>query len=721
SLFTIMTAALALTFIIVVGLVSAAVITGFPVFFEEQWGNVDLVAEARDDQLPQSNLTNLLEQNPSIIRASFIQEERTDIQGISSYIYGVNPSQHEFFAEEIIESIDNINSFSVLSDQSEGNVTYGFVSRLLFERLLFPVGSDVTIRVANNDTVNITIAAVIKPNVFLGSGEYLYLSSSKFSEFYKSTRAKWFICKVDGNVRSIQTMIEVEFPQFKEVIGINIYAKTIEKTLIFQSAIFQLLFIESFILAAIAQFVCILVSTLRMEREMGIMRAMGLHKRGVFDIFISESVALGLAALIIGFLDGILGSLLLAWYINQSIPIEIEFPLDRINTWVLFSFLITLASTLLPSFRSSRKNVVDTISRRPFRKLYEEPSLIQTFYPLWQTSASTSALAAYESQQRSVIALEAMKAALSYPSTSLWSYIKAHKSRIQLIFLILMVVIVLISFLDTQMIIRGLIPFGFIWRVFYSFVPIRESFNESYLESFLFINPFMFLVGLTTISPIAYYLVHESPRINPLVYFAKSFTLAILGVIACMIAPFLVSILLILIIGPLLLFFGGISYQNISGEFIFSSILTLVTFVLELILFQRLWAILVFYGLSSELDYEQRIFWLEKIMSKGQIKFIGLIFIHIFLQYILFLFSQLFPRTLVLEESVYFPFSIPFLFSLFPINPVVFLILSTFEIGFFLLLIIYQIVQSQNHINLIYPSILAERISKKSIFSTLER
>ena len=314
-----------------------------------------------------------------------------------------------------------------------------------------------------------------------------------------------------------------------------------------------------------------------------------------------------------------------------------------------------------------------------------------------------------------------MKAALSYPSTSLWSYIKAHKRRIQLIFLILIVVIFIISFLDTHMIIRGLIPFEFIWRVLFSFVPIRESLDEYYLESFLFINPFLLMVGLTAISPIAYYLVHESLRINPLVYFAKSFALAMLGVIACMIAPFLISILLILIIGPLLLFFGGISYQNISGEFIFSSILTLATFVLELILFQRLWAILVFYGLSSELDYEQRIFWLEKIMSKGQIKFIGLLFIHIFFQYILFLFSQLFPRTLVLEESVYFPFSIPFLFSLFPINPVVFLILSIFEIGFFLLLIIYQIVQSQNHINLIYPGILAEQVSKKSIFSTIEK
>lgn len=725
SLFTIMTAALALTFIIVVGLVSAAVITGFPVFFEDQWGKVDLVAEARDDQLPHTNLTMSLEQSTSIVRASFIQEERTEIQGISSYIYGVDPQQYTFFAEDVIESINNDTSLSLLDlNQSEGNsnenLTYGLVSRLLFERILSPIGSNVSIRVADNSTVNITIAAVIKPNIFLGNGEYIYVSSPRFNEFFNSTRAKWFVCDVEGNVRSTQTMIEVEFPQFKEVIGITIFVKTIEKTLIFQSAIFQLLFVESFILAAIAQFVCILVSTLRMEREMGIMRAIGLPKRGVFDIFITESIALGLASLVIGFLDGLFGSILLAWYINLSIPgtpFEVEFPIDRINTWIIFSFLITLASTILPSYRSSRKNIVDTISRRPFKKPYEEPSLIQAFYPLWQTSAAKSGEAITESRERSVIALEEMKSALSYPSTSLWLFIKNHKCRIQLIFFVLMGVIAVISLLDSYVIIRGLIPFEFIWRLFFSFLPMKELFGEYYPEAFLFINPFLFIVGFTTISPIAYYLVHESPRINPLVYFIKSFFLGIVGVITCLLAPFLITILLILVIAPLLLFFGSISYQNINGEFIFSFIFTLATVGLELLLFQRLWAILVFYGLSSELDQAQRIFWLEKIISKGQMKFIGLLIIHVFIQLALFFFSQSFPKTLLVEESAYFPFNIPFLFSLFPIHPVVFVILTSFEIAFFLLLIIYQIVQSQNHINLIYPSFLAERINKKSIFT----
>ncbi|MFX0013830.1 MAG: ABC transporter permease [Promethearchaeota archaeon] len=722
SLFTIITTALALTFIIVVGLVSAAVITGFPVFFQEEWGKIDLVAEARDDQLPHLNFSSSLEDNLPIARASFIQEERTEIQGVSSYVFGVDPLQYSFFAEDVIDSINNGNSSSFLSrTQLEGeNVTFGLISRLLFERILSPVGSQITVKIANNNSVNVTIAAVIKPNIFLGNGEYLYISAENFKNFFETTQAKWFVCDVEGNVRTVQTMIEVTFPQFKEVIGIDFFVKRIERTLIFQSAIFQLLFIESFILAAIAQFVCILVSTLRMEREMGIMRAIGLSRRGVFDIFMSESVALGLAALVIGLLDGLLGSLLLAWYINLSIPIDVRFPLDRINTWVLFTFIITLISTILPSYRSSRKSIVNTIARRPFRKRYtDEPSLIQAFYPLWQSSDTKATVATSEQQRKSEIALEEMKAALSYPSTSLWRFLNNHRLRIQIIFIILLVIVSMITLLDSYVIIRGLLPFDFIWRLFFSFMPFQDTFSEYYPITFLFINPIFLMVGLTAVSPISYYLVHESPRANPIVFFAKSFFLGIVGVITLIITPFLISIFLILIIAPLLLFLGGISFQNISGEIIFYFTLTIVTLGLELVLFQRLWVILVFHGLGFELDFSQKIFWLEKIISRGQIKFFGLIFLQIIIQFILFLFSQSIPTAILAEESVQFPFSIPFLFSLFPVNPVVFIVLATFEIGFFLLLIIYQIVQSQNHINQIYPEILAERIEKRSIFSAI--
>jgi ABC-type antimicrobial peptide transport system permease subunit len=93
-----------------------------------------------------------------------------------------------------------------------------------------------------------------------------------------------------------------------------------------------------------------------MEREMGIMRSVGLSKRGVFSIFMSESTALGFTGLIVGLLDGLFGSILLIWYISLSLPIDLYFPPERIVFWIIVSFLITLASTIIPSYRSRKCN-----------------------------------------------------------------------------------------------------------------------------------------------------------------------------------------------------------------------------------------------------------------------------------------------------------------------------------------------------------------------------
>ena len=373
SLFTILTSGLALTFIIVVGLVSAAVIAGAPDYFQGQWGNIDLVAETSDLNPLSLTYTNILERDYRITGSSFIQEARTEISGRDGYVYGVDPTKYADFAETVVDSIDSgIPSDSYLNPLNP-NTTNGLISHLLYQKLSIPLGSNVSIKIADNSTVNVTLTCVIKGNLFLGGGEYLYISTNRFQELYQTTRARWFICDVEGSVRSVENSLENR-GLFRDVISITFFAEMMERSILFQSAIFQLLFVESFILAAIAQFICILVSTLRMEREIGIMRSLGLTRRGVFGIFLTESVALGISALFVGLIDGLLGSVLLAEYISNSIPITINFPVMTIATWLFFSFLITILSTIIPSYRSSRKNIVATMSGRPMTKDHVELS-----------------------------------------------------------------------------------------------------------------------------------------------------------------------------------------------------------------------------------------------------------------------------------------------------------------------------------------------------------
>lgn len=374
ALFTVLTSSVALTFIIFVGIVSSAVIASVPQFYENQWGNIDLVTEATDPGTP-INFTETLLANERIRSVAYIQELRTEIGNTHGYVYGIEPLQYASFAETVFDSISDQPEYLLLSDNNT-MVINCLVSDNLYQALdNVSLGSSVSVKTTTNETVDVRIVAIIKGNAFLGNGKYIYIDSKHFQEVFKSELAKLFICDVieEYSIYDAQLNLTLSYPNvLKDVIGIDHFRKVIENSLIFQANLFQILFIESFILAGIAQFVGILISTLQMEREMGIMRSMGLSKWGVLNIFITESSALGLASLIFGFINGIFGAILLLWYISQSIPIDLWFPLDHIILWLIISLILTVTSTIIPAYRSSQKEVVATISARPMRPVTEQ-------------------------------------------------------------------------------------------------------------------------------------------------------------------------------------------------------------------------------------------------------------------------------------------------------------------------------------------------------------
>ncbi|MFX0170497.1 MAG: ABC transporter permease [Candidatus Hodarchaeota archaeon] len=696
SLFTIMTSALALTFIIVVGLVSAAVIAGVPIYFENQWGSIELVIEAQDSQLLPTDFTNELESNYQIAYSSFIQETRTEIESVDSYVYGVDPLRYSYFEEDVIDSILDFPS-SFFINQTEGNHstygTYALVSDLLFERLRQPLGSDISLKIAENKSVNVTVASIINSNIFLGNGEYLYIGTIRYQEFFNSSLAKWFICDVNGEVGAVQFFIQSHFPQLKDVIGVDFYKRAIERSLEFQSAIFQILFIESFCLAAISQFICILVSTYRMEREMGVMRSIGLHKRGVFGIFMAESMALGFSALFIGVIDGLLGSILLIWYISRSIPINITFPLERIILWVLASFLVTLASTYVPSFRSSQKNIVATISGRPMQRHYAPIpmyGIYQAFYPAYNQHAASLPYLHVDRSRSTNVKEE------RFPTITLWQFIKDNKLQIQTVFLVLMVLITFNYIFDGYILIRGLLPSDLIWRISVTLLINLDSSRFINFNHFIIINPLLFFTGLAVIGPVSYYLIHKTSPDYPIHEIGRSLFRGIGGVIFN-----LLTVLLYLIsIGFVLLLLGPFAARPDLVIFITAlvSILFILGILIEFLFVQRVWAYLILCGLTPGWPFRQRIAWIMKTGSKGQDKFIVVLLLHLLIQTILFILSQQIPTDTYTYPELS---SISSESTLVAIDPIVFLVLSTIEVGFFLLLTIFQLVQFKNQSHLI--------------------
>ncbi|UCG03293.1 MAG: FtsX-like permease family protein [Candidatus Heimdallarchaeota archaeon] len=691
SLFTILTTALALAFIIVTGLTSAAVIASVPDYFESQWGNIDLFAETRDTFPLATNFTQELDRRHDIKKSSYIQEARTEIEGRNGYVFGVDPSKYSYFAEHVVETrFEGVDTYNLLNTTTEQifnttsgeliktiNITHGLISHRLYQRLQpqIPLGSNITISTSTNTTANITLSAIIKGNVFLNNGEYLYITSERFQEFFSSELAKWFVCDVQGEAEYAQVSLENAYPELKEVIAITFYKELIEDSLVFQTAIFQVLFVQSLILAAMAQFVCILISTLRMEREMGIMRSLGLHKRSIFGIFMSESTALGLSAVIIGLIDGLLGAILLAWYISRSIPVSIQFPLDRVILWMIFSFMVTLVSTILPSYRSSQKNIIATISGRPMAKIYIE----KPFKPF--SSFYSPPLPPHLDREYMDLS----------DQTSLWSFLRERKVQIQTSFLILLAIVTLNYIFEVDMVIRGLIPADIIWRELLNgllgLLNPEEEIIFIYDTTFLQINPLLFFVGLATVGPISYYISNDAMPNNMIKNVIRSVILGVVSIIICFYLFVLLLFLFFFFISSLIS--TGVNYElALIANLILMLVLLVFVFLIGTLLFQRIWAFLILQGSNPNLGLRDQIMWTRKSAPSGQFGFILLVFLHISLQALFFL------NTIPLEDEFHRP---PRSVSS---DPILFLVLSGFEVGFFLLLIVYQLVQFRKQRNL---------------------
>jgi len=370
SSITILTSAIALSFIIIIGIISNALIEAVPSYYNDQFGGIDIIAECYDGQELPLSIVEELESNRDILEASFIQEQSTIVNSSSERIivFGIDPIKYETFIDPIIAQ-RKPNLMTMMNTSEQGVV----ISDLLLQNLNMDLGKNVSIILKENITVNLVINGIVRGNPFVRQGLYLYLSNVLFDQLFPSedeSVAKWFVMAIedDTNVNNLTRILMDTYDEFHRTVSIDLYSGLIEGTLRKQAVLFQILFLESFFLVGLAQFVCILISTLKMEREVGIMRSMGISKKEVFSIFLAESTMLEVTAVIIGIIEGIIGSYLMQWYISTSIPIKVNVDPLMIIFWVSISFIITIVSTTIPSYRSSNKSVVAAISGRVIKE-----------------------------------------------------------------------------------------------------------------------------------------------------------------------------------------------------------------------------------------------------------------------------------------------------------------------------------------------------------------
>jgi len=107
-------------------------------------------------------------------------------------------------------------------------------------------------------------------------------------------------------------------------------------------------------------------SVVERTKEIGVMKAVGARNRDILYIFLIESGMLGLVGGIAGAIIGLGGSLLVSGVANQALggdlfKVAISYPL--LFGAVSFSFVVGVASGIIPAIQASKLNVVDALRK----------------------------------------------------------------------------------------------------------------------------------------------------------------------------------------------------------------------------------------------------------------------------------------------------------------------------------------------------------------------
>jgi ABC-type lipoprotein release transport system permease subunit len=379
-----MVTALALTFILVIGIISDSIIFALPTYYDERFGRIDLIAETKDDAQVFPDFRNdLVENNSNILRAGSIQQQRTSINDFQAYVFGINSTDFEYFFGETMMQSTTPDMQSVFNSSTNGVV----LSHFLVAKIGVRIGENITVNISSQESIQMEITGIAAGNPFLQRGSYLFCGDGLFQTLWQNRSVDWFIMSTGDeiSVRTMEDRLCDAYPIFARCIAIDFYSRVIENALIVQKAFFQALFFHTFLLSGLAQFISILISTMKTEREVGIMRSMGLAREEVFSIFFAESTILGILGVILGIINGLIGAELMAWYISQSFPIKTAVSIDLLAFWIMVSLIITISSTIIPSYRSSTKSVVEAINAYIPRQMKAQPILWQNWESMMDT------------------------------------------------------------------------------------------------------------------------------------------------------------------------------------------------------------------------------------------------------------------------------------------------------------------------------------------------
>jgi putative ABC transport system permease protein len=297
------------------------------------------------------------------------------ITGGSGSVYSVSAGTPDQFDSELY----NMTAGEAFSSQNEAVVNERMVD--LKEEVggeNLTVGDQLTITLQDDRELDLTVTGIVdqdtgggQPRVFAPIDHYDTTVETPSGDEERAYPGMLVLAENVDRLESVQEDVEDYFQEesvAKELknTGYTIEVQTVEDAIDqFTSFLDQLqLFIGG--VAGLSLFVgsigianIMIVSVTERTRQIGIMKAVGARKRDVIQLFLVESLILGIIGAIFGVLFG-LGF----GYLAVSIPgWPMVFPVDWIGIAVFVGVLVGVLAGLYPAWRGARVDPIEALRR----------------------------------------------------------------------------------------------------------------------------------------------------------------------------------------------------------------------------------------------------------------------------------------------------------------------------------------------------------------------
>ncbi|BFH74185.1 ABC transporter permease [Sulfurisphaera javensis] len=264
-----------------------------------------------------------------------------------------------------IDNLSIILSYTLLSGVS--NLGEGIYVPVNF---YVPVSNNLVLQIEGKNTITTFVSGVINVSgtIFERFGKisysipvttlYIYSSLTLAEKVFNTSNYSFIVIVTEGSQYDSLVIKEIENIYNVTVYSPGVYASEIASQYTYFSVYLYGIVVVGFLTSVITNFAGLVITFNKKIREIGIMLALGMTRRGVSVVYLLQAV-------IIGIVGGFLGILIGLYITNQIILLKISYtPIIYVNQLLEIlgvSVLISIVGGIYPVIRILRLNPVEAI------------------------------------------------------------------------------------------------------------------------------------------------------------------------------------------------------------------------------------------------------------------------------------------------------------------------------------------------------------------------